>query len=204
MKRKVIILGLFLLGTILAVGQPIIEKKIKENIVNHKVDSRTQWDKSYMKGKLYAAEQKTAFTKYNKKGDVIELITYQAKDTMTLETYEYNPAGYRTEYTKRKGGGLIIAYRKVSTYDKNGNLLLEKGYNGTENFKNEYIYNSNKKLTEINYYFEDALDEKRVFAHKDKQAIVQVLNKGTNLVSILELEFQLGMKGIIHHFIYDI
>ncbi|MBN2349976.1 MAG: hypothetical protein JXJ22_14140 [Bacteroidales bacterium] len=189
MKRIQILLLLIAASIIKLYSQPAIDEKFKENIVQHKIETRTQWDKSFMKNKPYSGEQKTAFTRYDKNGNITELLTYQAKDTLSLETYEYDYSGFRTEYTKRKGGGLIVAYKKISSYNQNGDLTLEQGYNGTENFKNEFSYTRNNKISEIKYYLENQLDEKRVFTHNGNQAAVEVFNKGGILISKLKLVY---------------
>ncbi len=185
MKKYLVLSIVMVTGLVILQAQPGIDEKHREYIIKNNIESQMQLDKSFMKGKLHSPEQKTAFTRYNTNGKVIEMITYQSKDTLTLETYDYNHAGFRTEYTRRKGGALVITYKKNSEYDKNGNLLVEKGYNGTENFVNKFEYNDKGKLTEIRYYLEGRLDEKRTFTHEGNHTRVEIFNAGGKLVSSL-------------------
>jgi hypothetical protein len=170
-------------------AQPGLDKKNTETIIQNKIKSRTQYDDSYIDGKQISKNAKTSYIRYNKYGNVIEQITYKSKDTLTFEVYEYNNLGNRTEYTKHSGGSLIIAYKKLSSYDKNNNLILETGYNGTENFKNVYEYDKNNKLIKIEYYLEgNRLDEKRTFVNVGDKTTVNVFNSTGNLTSKIGLK----------------
>lgn len=169
-------------------AQPGLDKKNTETIIQNKIKSRMQYDDSYIDGKQISKNAKTSYIKYNKLGNVIEQITYKAKDTLTLELYEYNSLGNRIEYTKHSGGSLIIAYKKLSTYDKNNNLIMETGYNGTENFKNIYEYDNDNRLIKIEYYLEEnLLDEKRTFINAGNKTTVNVYNATGNLTSKIGL-----------------
>ncbi len=168
-------------------AQPGLDKKNTETIVQNKIKSRIQYDDSYIDGKQLSKNAKSSYIKYNKFGNVVEQITYKAKDTLTFEVYEYNSLGNRTQYTKHSGGSLIIAYKKFSTYDNNNNLVLETGYNGTENFKNVYTYDNNNKLIKIEYFLENRLDEKRTFLNEGNNTTVKVYNSTGQLISKIGL-----------------
>jgi hypothetical protein len=169
-------------------AQPGLDKKNTETIIQNKIKSRTQYDDSYIDGKQISKNTRTSYIKYNKFGNVVEQITYKSKDTLTLEVYEYNSIGNRIEYTKHSGGSFIIAYKKLSTYDKNNNLILEAGYNGTENFKNVYEYDNKDRLIKIEYYLGgNQLDEKRTFINVGKKTTVNVYNAAGSLTSKIGL-----------------
>ena len=138
------ILSLIFLTQVLS--QPIFENKNKLTIIRQHVKSQTNWDYNFIKDKPSSKGRKTSYSRYNSRGDVIEFVTYKLRDTLTYETYEYDLNGHRIDYTKHKGGRKNISYQKISDYDNDGNIILEKGFDGSEKFKNTYEYNDNDKL----------------------------------------------------------
>jgi len=195
-----IILVLFLSQRLLS--QPVFETKNKEVIIKQKVESQTSWDYNFVKNKSSQKGNLTSYTKYNERGDIVEFVTYKLKDTLTYETYEYNQQGNRTDYTKHKGGRKNISYQKISRYDDKGNLISEYGFDGTEKFKNTYLYNDQGKLAEINYYIENALNEKRVFKYDGNTTEVTVINSANIITSYMSLDYD--TKGnILEETIYD-
>jgi hypothetical protein len=182
-----IALIMFFLGQVLS--QPIFEIKNKQIIINQKVMSQTNWDYNFIKDKPSPKGNKTSYTRYNTRGDIVEFVTYKLKDTLIYETYEYNAEGYRVDYTKHKGGKKNISYRKISDYDNNGNVILEQGFDGSEKFRNTYQYNDEGKLTEINYYADNTLKEKRIFVHTVNITDVTVFNSANIITSYMSLKY---------------
>jgi hypothetical protein len=182
-----IILILIFSGQILS--QPIFETKNKQIIIKQNVKSQTNWDYNFIKDEPSSKGNKTSYTRYNSRGDIVEFVTYKLRDTLTYETYEYNNEGYRIDYTKHKGGKKNISYRKISDYDNNGNLILEQGFDGSEKFKNSYVYNGDGKLKEISYYTDNSLNEKRVFEHNDNITNVTVYNSADAVTSYMSLRY---------------
>lgn len=183
-------------------GQPIFETKNKQTVIQQKIKSQTNFDYNYIKNKPSSKGVKTSYTEYNDDGDVVRFITYRLKDTLTLEEYSYDETGKRIDYTKHKGGSKNIAYQKISKYAKNGNLMMENGFDGSEKFKNSYKYNADNKLIEINYFLDNKLNEKRTFTHDGDITEVTVYNASKQAISYMTLKY--NSKGdIIEEIVYD-
>ena len=182
--------------------QPIFETKEKEVIIRQRVESRTNWDHNFTKNKPSPVGSMTSFTRFNEKGDIVEFITYRLKDTLTYETFDYDQSGKRTDYTKHKGGKRNISYRKISRYDEKGNLVLEQGFDGSEKFKNSYLYSDKGKLAEIDYYIANNLNEKRVFKHDNNTANVTVLNSADIVTSYMSLKYD-SKGNLTEEIIFD-
>ncbi len=195
------ILSLIFLTQVLS--QPIFENKNKLAIIRQHVKSQTNWDYNFIKEKPSSKGKKTSFTRYNSSGDVIEFVTYRLKDTLTYETYEYDQNGHRIDYTKRKGGRKNISYQKISDYDNNGNLILEKGFDGSEKFRNTYEYDDNDKLAEINYYLNNELNERRIFKHEVNTTNVTVFNAANVITSYMSLKYD-GKGNLIEEILLDV
>lgn len=181
-----IVLSLIFLNQVLS--QPIFETKNKQIIIKQNVKSQTNWDYNFIKDKPSTKGNKTSYTRYNSRGDIVEFVTYKLKDTLTYETYEYNTEGHRVDYTKHKGGKKNISYRKISEYNNNGNVILEQGFDGSERFKNTYEYDDGK-LKEINYYTDNRKSEKRIFKHDSNITDVTVYNSKNIITSYMSLKY---------------
>jgi hypothetical protein len=195
-----IILALFLCQQLLS--QPIFETKNKEVIVKQKVESQTNWDYNFNKGKPSPKGILTSYTRYNSRGDIEEYVTYKMKDTLTYETFDYDQQGKRIDYTKHKGGKKNISYQKISKYDDKGNLISENGFDGTEKFRNNYHYNDQGKLSDINYYIENTLSEKRIFQYNGDTAQVTILNSSDIVTSYMSLKYD-DNGNMLEETIYD-
>lgn len=186
---KRFISGLILIVTVnvFSFGQPVFEDKQKETVIGNGIESVTTWDYYYTNNKLDKTGQRTSYTKFDKKGNIIETITYKSRDTLAHETFKYNREGKRTDYMKKKG--LKIAYQKSSTYDNDGNLTLEAGFDGSSPFRNEYDYENNGKLKQIRYYLDNHLKEKRDFKNDGNLTEIAVYNSSNSVISYLSLKY---------------
>lgn len=173
----------------LGFSQPIFETSYKNTIIQQKIKSQTNLDYNYINNKPSPKGIKTSYTKYNSNGDVVEFVTYKLKDTLTFEEYSYDNSGNRIYYIKHKGGKKNIAYQKISKYNNSGDLILENGFNGSEKFKNTYKYDANGKLSEIHYYIDNQLNEKRYFNQNDNITNVEVYNSSGIATSYITLKY---------------
>ncbi len=170
-------------------SQPIFETKNKLTIVQQNIESQTNYDYNFVKNKPSSKGDKTSYTEYNINGDVVKFITYKLKDTLTFEEFTYDETGKRTDYTKHKGGSKNIAYQKISKYDKDGNLIIEHGFDGSEKFKNTYKYDDAGKLVEINYFQDNVLNERRTFNNDGDNTEVTVYNSSKQITSYMTLKY---------------
>ena len=183
-------------------SQPIFENKNKLTVVREKIKSQTNYDHNFIKNKPSSKGNKTSYTEYNTKGDVVKFITYKLLDTLTYEKYIYDETGKRTDYTKHKGGSKNVAYQKISKYDKDGNLILEHGFDGSEKFKNTYKYDDAGKLLEIKYFQDNTLNERRTFNNKADITEVTVYNSSEQVTSYMALKYNSDGE-IVEEVVFD-
>lgn len=108
---------------------------------------------------------KTSLTIYSPQGEIQQVTTYNPKgEVRHIEKYKFDQKGNKTAYSRFSGAEAAKAeYQKFSRYDENGLVIEESGFDGVDNFKNLYTYNSQMKLTQIRYEKNNQLAEKRVF-----------------------------------------
>ncbi len=164
-----------------------LEENERELFKKHKVQKRTKFDYKFSGDKVASEGVKTSVSTYNEMGFVLSTTAYNPKgEEVTTEKFGYDDSGNRTQYERKSMTG---AYKKNSQYDDEDNIILESGYDGSAAFKTTYKYNSSNKVTEIGYYVENLLDEKRVYEYKGQTAVVQILHKGKDLKSTVKLKF---------------
>ncbi len=182
-------------------SQSVFEDKQKETVIANNIESVTTWDFYYSGNKPDKNGIKTSFSRFDKKGNTVETITYKSRDILSHETFEYNTQGKRTDYIKKNG--VKIAYQKTSSYDDRGNLLKEEGFDGSSAFRNEYIYENNDKVKEISYYAGNALKEKRIFKNTGNQTDITVYNGSNTVVSYLTLKYD-DRGNVIEETVYSL
>jgi hypothetical protein len=184
MKTIITYICLSILTFTSVIGQTIEEKE-KELLKNAKVSERTKYDYKYTDGKIAEQGTKASVSKYNKDGLVLETTTYNFKgDISVVEKFEYDKNNNRILYERKSMSG---AYKKTSEYDDEDKIILESGYDGTAPFKTVFIYNSENKITQIDYYSGDILDERRMYEYSGNKATVKVLHRGKDLKSTVKL-----------------
>jgi hypothetical protein len=164
-----------------------LEERDKKIASQNNVLSRTQWDYSYNKGVVDKQGKKTSLTRYNKSGDKTEEVVYNIKGLVTgSEIYEYDAKGNRTKYERSGNSG---KYRKESIYDERDLLVTETGFNGAENFRNTFTYNSLGKLEAITYSVNNKTEEKRIYTYSGSASIINIYGAGLAMSSKLKMVY---------------
>ena len=191
--KKIVAYIVFSIISLAFVCAQTLEEKEHELYKKHKVSERIKINHKFVNGVVSKTGVKTSRSKYNKNGYLLETLTFGKKgDTVTVENFGYDKHGNRVFYERKSISGV---YKKTSKYNEEDNILLESGYDGSAAFKTVYIYNNAGKITEIKYYADNMLDEKRVYSYTGNKAIVKILHKGKTLRSTIKLLF--NAKGDI-------
>ncbi|OFY54765.1 MAG: hypothetical protein A2Y87_05025 [Bacteroidetes bacterium RBG_13_46_8] len=204
MKKGLIILFLSLFS-IVAWSQPSIDKKLRDNIADHKIKSQTCWEYKYSGDQPGETGIRTSATKFNASGDATEILTYNPKGiVMNVERYRYDEYGNKLEYSRFTGGNEgQIAYQKIAAYDSRNNVIEEKGFDGVEKFSNHYTYDAQGNVTEILYHKNGILKEKRVFLKDSLQTNVSIYNASGKMISRLLLTFD-NRNNLMEEIVYGI
>ena len=204
MKKRLFFL-LFSLISFIVWSQPSIDKKLRDNIAGNKISTQTSWEYKYSGDQPETTGTRTSLTKYNASGNVTEIITYNPKGiVMNVEKYRYDDAGNKLEYSRYSGGNESqLAYQKISTYDSRHNITEEKGFDGVEKFSNHYTYDAQGKLSEILYFKNGILMEKRVFGKDGQKTNVSIYNSSGKMISRLLLTFD-NKDNLLEETVYGI
>jgi hypothetical protein len=152
-------------------------EKERNWIRSNQIKSKEQWDYRYVNGEPTRKGFLSSKMTFDKEGRVTEITNYLNNgQVINVSSYSFDPRGNQTEYIKYTGNKSKLSFRQTYTYDGNGNKITETGFNGAEAYKNTYTYNPQGKLTEINYFLEDKLDETRQFRYQGNEVEVQVID----------------------------
>ncbi|MFN8209025.1 MAG: hypothetical protein U0T82_16695 [Bacteroidales bacterium] len=154
-----------------------IDRNEKERnwIQANEIRVKEQTDYRYVNGELARKGFLSSKMTFDKEGRVTEIINY-LKDgqVVNVSSYSFDPRGNQKEFIKYTGNKAKLSFKQTYQYDANGNKITETGFNGAEEYRNSYSYNSQGKLIAINYFLEDKLDESRQFKYLGNEVEVLV------------------------------
>lgn len=178
-----VILALFLSSNLYSQAIEELEKKIA---AQNGISSKTRIDYKYTSGKVTSQGIKSSITSYNRDGNILKIESFNPKGMLTgTEKYAYDSKGNRTLF--ERGG--TSKYKKQTQYNGQNKILLEAGFNGSENFRNEYTYSTNGKLSEILYKVGTRIQQKLVYDHSSNTTLVSVYTKGVTLTSKIKMVY---------------
>lgn len=182
--KKIFFVVLLFVSIIQIFGQGDFESKDRERISKNKVRRQTQWEYDYVNGSPSTNGYRCAASTYDKSGNVIEVLNYNSKDSVTsVLTYTYDANNNRTSYSRFKGLKTQLTYNKSIKYDEKGNKLIESGFDGASVFNNIFSYDENSKVAEIKYNTDKALIEKRAFKYSGNTTEMSILNPANVVLS---------------------
>jgi hypothetical protein len=176
MKMFLIIL-LALILRILAFSQGV-EIMDKERVKQSKIKAQTLFEYDYVKGKPEAKGTKSRVTHFDEQGNRDEETNFKSSGSVHYTmSFKYDGTGNKTEFAKYSGDDKKLNYKQNAKFDTKGNKLMETGFNGVQDFKIVYNYNSKLgKLAEVNYFLDKVLDEKRLYTYTGSAAEIKVLD----------------------------
>ncbi len=181
MRRMFNILLISILFTGYAVSQENAFDKI--NFKNNKIKIQSVYEHDYVKGNPANSGKKIQDNYFDVDGNKIQEINYRFNGTIhSVITFKYDSKGNKIEYIKYEGNKEKMSYRQFFQYDNNGKIVAESGFNGVENYKTVFKYNESKKMTEVVYYLENKVDEKRVFAYTKSVSEAKIMDASMQLL----------------------
>jgi len=199
MRSLLTIIYLFFILPIAA--QVSDEFKNTENIARNKVKSQISWDHKYTGNKPDNKGIKTSVTSYSASGEVVQVNALNpAGAVLHTENYVYDSRGNKTEYVRKSGND---SYQKKYVYNEMNLLIEESGFDGVENFRNQYLYTAQGDMTEIRYHKNSVLQEKRVFSKDGVTTTVTVYNRTGIMTSRLILIYD-SRGNLVEESIYGI
>jgi len=164
-----------------------LEEREKQIAARNHIKTKIQTDFNYQAGKIAKTGIKTSVTTYTSSGDILQISFFNSKgQNIGTETYTYDQNNNRTLF-EREGSG--NNYKKISEFNARNNLILETGFNGTENFRNEYSYNSSGKLLEVSYIVNNRVQQKLIYENSGNITNVSNYMAGTTLTSKIRMVY---------------
>ena len=164
------------------VAQVEFDAKERERMAIAGVKTQTEWTHEFVDGKPSAKGYKSCFTKYDTRGNVTEITNINKEGVISsIYIYQYDNNDNRVNYEQHQGNRQKLQYSQKTVYDANGNKIRESGFDGLAAYSNTFKYDSNGKLSEINYNVENALVEKRLFKHSGNKTEISVFDAGNKL-----------------------
>ena len=174
MKGKLAIL-LFLCVCIVGYSQETAYDKgsFKQN----KIKVQIVYEHSFVQGTPADKGKKIQENFFDKDGNKIQEVNYRFNGTVhSVHTYKYDLKGRKIEFIKYEGNKDKMIFRQYYYYDSKGNLNMEVGFNGVENYKTEYKFDANNRITEVIYYLDNRVDEKRMLSYVKNTSETKVLD----------------------------
>ena len=185
--RTALLFSLVMILIIPDVSGQVIEEREKQSAARNHIKTKTQIDFNYQTGTVSKNGNKTSVTLYSQAGDILQKSFLDPKgQVIGSERYEYDDDNNRILF-EREGSGSV--YKKTSGYDSRNHLVLETGFNGTENFRNEFRYNSSGKLTEASYFINNRLQQRLIYENSGNISNVDIYTAGTTLSSKMRMVY---------------
>jgi hypothetical protein len=167
------------------------EELDRKRIVSNKVKQITQWSHRYAQDKPNPKGYKASETKYDKKGNPIEIINYKANgDISSKVLYKYNDKNQRIEYVlyqKLNRPEIEIANKQTYLYDSKGNKSLEVRFDGQTQSRVVYEYHpDNKPKGIVTYSASNKVLEKWDYAYEGGYQNITITDGDNKLTSSIK------------------
>ncbi len=178
-----------------------LEERERQIATQNHIRTKTQIDYKYLAGKPSKTGVITSKTYYSRSGEIMREDYIDSKGQVNnSEIYDYDQNNNRTRYQREGSGG---TYKKVSGYDGRNKLVVEAGFNGSENFRNEFNYDNTGKLQEATYTINGNLQQKLVYEHSGSTTHVKTYMHGSILISNIKMVYD-NKGNIIEETTYGI
>jgi hypothetical protein len=148
-----------------------------ESFKNNKIKMQVVYEYEYVKGNPSSTGKKIQEIFFDVDGNRIQEINFRYNGTIhCINTYKYDLKGNKIEYIKYEGNKEKMIFRQFFQYNDKGNVITESGFNGVENYKTTFKYDPNGKITEVVYFLDNKLDEKRTFSYSNKTSELSVMD----------------------------
>jgi hypothetical protein len=189
--RQLVLTATFILLYSLTYSQGKPEDKERLRIANSKVSKSFQWTYKYTKGVINQKGYITTESKYDEKGNVIEVINYKSTGQISSKLlYKYDSNNNKIEYQKfekKDKPDIELTYKQSFTYDDKGNKKIENGFDGISAYKIVYNYLPDGKVKDVTKYsVNNSISEKWESTYDKNTQVIKVLKLGTNLDYTLE------------------
>lgn len=174
--KNIIIFTLLIFSVELLFGQLPGEKKWKENISKNHIQTQTQWNHKYEKGKPKRSGYKNYTKKFDHNGNVIEEIYYKSGNIDQKLNYKYDDDKNKVEYVNYKGNESKVMFKQNITYDNSARKIKEDRYDGTDYQIIKYNYKNNKLSEILRSDTLGNIEHKRIFKYNNNICTISIFD----------------------------
>lgn len=180
--KHLLVLTLAFLCVVPCVGQmidPLDESKTREKNQANKIYKATQWSYKYENGKPAKKGNISVVTVYNAQGYPIEVTNYNSGKASSIQKYSYDVKGNKSVFTNFDVDKDTTVYSVSFTYDSEGLLVREDGYDGLSPYHIEYSHDAAKQTTRIvKFDYRKVIEEAWDYSYSDTVCNISITKKG--------------------------
>lgn len=189
MKKITLTLALLLVN-IFIYAQSQSDDKERVRIAKSKILKSTQWTYKYSQGKINTKGYITTESKYDKKGNVVEVINYKSNGKISSKLqYKYDKNNNKTEYLKfekKDAPDIELTYKQSFSYDEKGNKKIENGFDGLSPYQIIFNYLPDGRTKDITKYASNkSIIEKWESSYNGNIQTINILKQGISLDYVL-------------------
>lgn len=176
-----------------ALAQSRADLMTRDIIVKNKIETVTQWNHKFVKGNVDPKGYVSVVTTYDERGNIvlIENLKSDGKKSSSHE-YVYDKNNNKVSYIQHQivDGKWALSFKQIFTYNKDGNKIVEDGFDGKTSYKIKHTYFPNGKQESIiktNAF--GRVDEKWLFEHNGNETRISVYRPETKLEKVVVKKF---------------
>jgi hypothetical protein len=180
--KHLLVLTLAFLYVAPCLGQmidPLDESKTRERNQANKIHKVIQWSYKYENSKPSKDGNISVVTVFNEQGYPIEVTNYNSGKVSSIQKYSYDLRGNKSEYTNFDADKNKKTYSVSFTYNDQGLLVREDGYDGLSPYHIEYSYDAASQITKITKFDANkAIEEQWDYSYSDTVSQINITKKG--------------------------
>lgn len=181
--KALLVLSLILSSNIYPQTLEALEKQI---VFKNHIKTKARINYKYISGNLSKTGLKSGTITYNHSGEILIVNSFNKNGIVTgTEKYKYDVNGNRILF-ERTGNS---KYKKVSKYNSKNQVLLESGFNGAEQFRNEYEYTPAGKLSKVTNTLAGRTQQTMMYKYTGDMAQISIYARGSSLGSKMKMKY---------------
>jgi hypothetical protein len=174
--RRMVVAVLTLLVPLVIQAQSNISLLDDNLIRENRIREITEWNYPFKGEKPTDTGTVSLKTLFDANGYLLEETTYNSRGQESRRiTSRFDNMGNRTEHRIFDSRNNRLTFSQMASYDPQGNKLLESGFDGLGDYRNVYHRLSDGRLSEVHYFAQRKLKEKRVFSYNGNATYISVL-----------------------------
>ena len=201
--KKYISLLYLLFAALFVFGQVPGELKWKKNIAKNHIQTQTQWNHKYEKGK----PQKKGYQNYSKRfdlnGNVIEETYLKSGYVNKKLSYKYDNNENKVEFVNYRGSANEVIFKQNISYDNSSRKIREERYNGKDYQIIKYTYdNKNRLIKTVRSDIFGDIEHQRVFNYSGNTCNISIIEGKSHEIGKIANKYD-NNNNIIESIEYD-